>query len=111
MNFHLFYESVVGEPSLSFYPCLEWIYVFDMRVGFKKGKCKGFAHTISPVLISAAPPYERVLAIISSLPVPLMIPDAWTIFDHAITGQDASETCPTITGPEDGGTMSIDSEA
>ena len=60
--FSSFYGGVVGELSSSFYPCLKWTYVIDMRVGFKKGKCKGSAHAISPVLISSAPPYERVLA-------------------------------------------------
>jgi hypothetical protein len=104
--FPSFYGGVVGEPSLAFYPCLKWAYVMDMRVGFKKGKCKGSAHTITPVLISAAPPYQRVLANISSSALPPTIPDAWAIFDHAVTGPEASDTCPTITGPEDGGMAS-----
>jgi hypothetical protein len=105
--FPSFHGGLVPPFTFSSYPCLKWTYVIDMRVGYQKGKCKGSAHAITPVLISAAPPYERVLAdISSSSPVNLAIPDPWAIFDHAITGPEASETCPTITGPEDGGMTS-----
>ena len=103
--FPSFFGGVVGEPSTSFYPCLKWTYVIDMRVGFKKGDCKGSAHAISPVLISAAPPYEHALAKISSSPASLTIPDAWAIFDHAITGPGPNDTCPTITGSKGVGGM------
>ena len=97
--FPSFYGGIQGTPTPQFYPCLRWTYAIDLQVGFQ-GVCTGEAHAISPLLISAAPPYAGAIQTLTALAT---IQTPWDIFNYAVVGPEACHTCPTITGPEDGG--------
>lgn len=109
------YPSFSGGVPISnylHYACLEWTYSLEVIVEVAENNecCPWSIETKLPLLISAAPPYEHVLARYRDQE-PTAIPNTYDtasdgIFKHAfVDALEACDTAPTITGAEDGGTL------
>lgn len=98
------FYGAVTEKERSHYACLKWTYTIGIKLGGEG--CSTSVHAAVPVLVSSAPPYKEVLEKYQNLAPRKVGFGVWDIFDHAVLGpEEGCTTAPSVTGPEDGGTM------
>jgi hypothetical protein len=99
-----FYGGVKELKQRSHYSCLQWTYTIGVKIG--GDGCSTHVQAALPILISSAPPYNEALKEHQGLTPKNATFGIWDVFDHAVLGpEEGCTTAPTITGPEDGGTI------
>jgi hypothetical protein len=100
-----FYRGAKEPRQRSHYSCLRWTYTIGIKVG-SDDVFSRYVQVALPILISSAPPYSEALREHQHLTPKNVTFGIWDIFDHAVSdAEEACTTAPTITGPEDGGTV------
>ena len=98
-----FAGGVSHDETRSFYSCLKWTYSIELSVGLVN-PCASEMQINFPLLVSSAPPFAEAVRRAKDERFDFSR-GPWSLLTYAHQGPEPSDTTPTISGAEDGGSI------